>query len=306
MKNKPWLKDVIRCPSCQTPLSLEKLSNGSCEHCGLGTTNTGKIVTFLNPEAPAQLDKEVSTHSSKGFQSLRTAIANFHEKRIEKHYQETLTDLSLANSWAQHYLQGLDIKPNSRILDYGCGRGRVLGFLQQLGYSTVGLDMTQSDWWEQLTKTSFVVTPPQLPQVPFCDESFDVVLNIDSTHYFTANRLEKHAKEIKRILRPKGVWIILQVNPDGYNMPRITDDWFGRFHTLTQARQIANDVGFQEKSHSFEGLTLPIPSKIFNTARHLINPWPLNVNDYDSFLPSMIPQEKRHRWLLRVQKSESQ
>ena len=166
--------------------------------------------------------------------------------------------------------------------------------------------MIKSTWWENFHETGFVITPPQLPQIPFCDESFDVVLNIDSTHYFNAERLEQHAKEIKRILRPSGLWIILQVNPHSYNMPPIPPTWHGHFHTVTEASSALAEVGLREIDHSFEGLSLPINSKLFNTSRHLLNPWPLNMNDYDSFVGRMIPTEKRHRWLLRVQKLENQ
>ena len=59
VENKPWLCDVIQCPSCQSKLFLEKLSNGKCENCGLGYTKEEGIVTFYNQEVNGQLNKEV-------------------------------------------------------------------------------------------------------------------------------------------------------------------------------------------------------------------------------------------------------
>lgn len=306
-ENRQWWINNILCPSCGGHLPPFGLQSETCANCGCGFQSKDNIITFHSIETDhlAQVDSSHIKDRSVAWDFVRCVarpVKLINERRIERHYKKTLTDPSTAKSWVEHYFRGLNIKAGDRILDYGCGRGRLLGFFQQMGYLAVGLDMKKNDWWGNFKDTGFIVTNPQFLRIPFCDESFDVVLNIDSTHYFNADRLEKHAKEVKRILRPNGSWIILQVNPEGYNMPLITKNWHGRFHTLSEARRTLTDIGFTEIDHWFEGMALPVSSKPFNALRHLLSPWPLNMYDYNLQINRMILSEKRHRWLLRVRK----
>ncbi|WP_226684281.1 class I SAM-dependent methyltransferase [Shewanella indica] len=71
------------------------------------------------------------------------------------------------------------VKPDARILDFGCGYGRIAKQLKQLGYPEVlGVDPSTA-----MIKRGLSLYPdinltqlPQLP-LPFADETFDVVLS---------------------------------------------------------------------------------------------------------------------------------
>ncbi|WP_345887330.1 class I SAM-dependent methyltransferase [Shewanella algae] len=71
------------------------------------------------------------------------------------------------------------VKPDARILDFGCGYGRIAKQLKQLGYPEV-LGVAPS---AAMIKRGLSLYPdidliqlPQLP-LPFADETFDVVLS---------------------------------------------------------------------------------------------------------------------------------
>ncbi len=237
-----------------------------------------------------------------GVKTIATPVHAINARRIEKYYLATLSDPGLAESWTRHYLGGIDIRSGARILDYGCGRGRVTALLRQRGFRVVGLDIQAHRWWKNLSEASFVVTSPASSAIPFGDDTFDIVLNIDSTHYYSENQLRSHATEIQRVLRPGGYWIILQANNEGYGASLTQVGPPGRLHSLDDIRRTCTVAGLLEVDHWYEGLASPVSPLLYLRLRHLLRPWPLYMNDHGSWIERLMPPQKRHRWVLRTQK----
>ena len=223
--------------------------------------------------------------------------------RIEKHFRSTLTDAALARNWANAYLSGLKLKADARILDFGCGRGRVVALLRQQGFRIAALDIQPQGWWQNLPSVEFVVAPPDSDVVPFGDAQFDVVLNIDSTHYYSAEQLRNHANEVHRMLRPGGYWIVLQVNPEAFGASLIRLRPPGRMHSLEEMRLICAEGGFKERDYWYEGLTSPCFPLLYARLRHLVAPYPLYMYDHGSWIERLVPAHRRHRWVTRMQKA---
>lgn len=224
------------------------------------------------------------------------------QRRIERHYRATLQDGELAASWARHYLGGLPLEAGAQVLDYGCGRGRGTALLLQRGFAVTALDIQPHEWWQRLPAARFVVVEPGSLRTPFADASFDAVLNMDSTHYYSEARLEAHGGEVHRLLKPEGHWVVMQVNPEAYGAEHVQVAPPGRLHDVHRFRAQAARAGFSEVDHWYEGMASALAPRWFMRLRHLIAPYPLYMYDYGSLLERIVPPPRRHRWVLRLRK----
>lgn len=100
---------------------------------------------------------------------------------------------------------------NKDILEIGCGRGGGLAFLSRLlkPSSAIGIDRDPSAvefcnrFWGR-PGLSFQQGDAQC--LPLPDNSFDVIINVESSHRYEDIRL--FLAEVKRLLRPGGVFLI--------------------------------------------------------------------------------------------------
>ncbi|SDT28736.1 Methyltransferase domain-containing protein [Paenibacillaceae bacterium GAS479] len=114
---------------------------------------------------------------------------------------------------------GLDLRPGARIADIGCGMGRHSLALSKLGYSVVGMDLSEALLEEarnQEDSESVTWVHGDMRRIPFGDEEFDAVVNLfTSFGYFEKD--EEHVqvlREMRRILKPGGRFLIDFLNPE--------------------------------------------------------------------------------------------
>jgi ubiquinone/menaquinone biosynthesis C-methylase UbiE len=111
----------------------------------------------------------------------------------------------------QMYLKVVSLTPlqNTRVLEVGCGQGDGAAFLSQAlapsKYVGVDLHPTQVG----LCRQRFASLEPRLSfqradaeHLPFANDSFDAVLNIESAHSYP--RFEQFVAEVFRVLKPGG------------------------------------------------------------------------------------------------------
>lgn len=100
-----------------------------------------------------------------------------------------------------------------RILDLGAGTGVVAKYiLKKCGVDCkiVALDICQ-DMLNQINETRIEIICSGVEKLPFEDRSFDVVVSRQCLHYVEG--VEMVLEEIKRILKPNGVFILAQIVP---------------------------------------------------------------------------------------------
>jgi ubiquinone/menaquinone biosynthesis C-methylase UbiE len=102
------------------------------------------------------------------------------------------------------------IKEGEKVLDLGCGNGRLLEILQDKEIEYIGVD---SSWKlieiakEKHPNFQFLVADAL--SLPFLENSFDKVFSISVFHHIPSEELRlQFLKEIKRILKPKGILIL--------------------------------------------------------------------------------------------------
>jgi len=100
---------------------------------------------------------------------------------------------------------------NKDILEIGCGRGGGLAFLtkllQPLSATGIDLDPTAVEFCNKhWSKPGLSFIQGNAQQIPLPDNSFDVIINVESSHRY--ENLNLFLNEVRRLLRPEGVFLI--------------------------------------------------------------------------------------------------
>ena len=290
-----WWWALVRCPGCGD----EPGDGGRCVSCGQSYRRRGNVVSW--PSAPGEAPTLGRWRAL--VDPLRTPLLPFRyltAVRTERYYQRTITDRALAERWAAHYLRDLPVPPQAIVLDFGCGRGRNVGLMTQLGHRVAGHDLRPHPWWNRLGGSGFQ-TSGDAEHLPWARAAFDLVVEVGVLHYLPAPVAARHVREIAGLIKPGGSWVLLEANAAGSGA-RAVRDQIGRLHDLETVRHWIADSGLREVDVTFEGYYAPMLPGLINYLRKQLSPRPLDIPDYDSLLARRTAPERRGFWRLRLQK----
>jgi 2-polyprenyl-3-methyl-5-hydroxy-6-metoxy-1,4-benzoquinol methylase len=109
------------------------------------------------------------------------------------------------------------LESRADVLEIGCGKGMLLNSLQQLGYNVTGIDLDAGAIAAcRAAYPNVNVRVGSGDCIEFPAESFDVVLSFDVFEHIRDS--DCHLREVKRVLRPEGVYL-LQTPNKWTNMP---------------------------------------------------------------------------------------
>jgi len=118
------------------------------------------------------------------------------------------------------------INNNHKVLDLGCGNGRLFDLLKQKNVSYVGVDSSENlinlaEKKYKDTGAKFFVS--NALNLPFSKNSFDCVVSLAVLHHIPSKQgREKFFKEIKKVLKKDGILILtvwnLWQNPKAINL----------------------------------------------------------------------------------------
>lgn len=132
----------------------------------------------------------------------------------------------------QATLNRLNIEPNSRILDLGCGTGSLFQSLLDVvpEAELLGLDLSTEmlDIAREKLPDSIELVVGSADNLPFADESFNLVISTSAFHYFP-NPVSV-ITEAKRVLKTNGRLVITDWCRD-YWTCRLLDLWLRWFNS---------------------------------------------------------------------------
>ncbi|MEN8144236.1 MAG: class I SAM-dependent methyltransferase [Gemmatimonadota bacterium] len=151
-----------------------------------------------------------------------------------------------ARQGVQTFLELAELDSNSKVLDLACGAGRHLGPLSEAGLSPVGLDLS----WPLLAEARRRQPNARLVRgdmrwLPYRSGEFDAVASFFTSFGYFATHEEDRlvAAEIRRVLRPGGVFVLDFLNADrvaAHLVPQDVQTVGGA--TITQRRTIQDGV----------------------------------------------------------------
>jgi len=152
-------------------------------------------------------------------------------------------------------LRHIEATPPFAILDFGCGPGRDLKTLRDLGHQPVGLDgcprfveMARTDSGCEAWQQDFLHL--DLPA-----ERFDGIFANASLFHVPAQELPQVLGKLYATLTPGGV--LFSSNPRGHNEEGWNGNRYGSYHDLDGWRRHLEAAGFVELEHYYRPAGLP-------------------------------------------------
>lgn len=152
-------------------------------------------------------------------------------------------------------LTGLDIQPETAVLDLCCGSGQTTQFLVARSHQVTGLDASPLSIrraQDNVPQAHYVEGWAE--QMPFADACFDLVHTSVALHEMQPQTLRQILREVYRVLKPGGVFTLVDFHQPGNPLlfPGIAL-FFWLFETetawnllKTDLQQELADAGFQQ------------------------------------------------------------
>ena len=152
-------------------------------------------------------------------------------------------------------LQAIATPPPHAILDFGCGPGRDLKTLSDLGHVAVGLDGAARFVAMARAHSRCEVWQQDFLRLALPAERFDGVFANASLFHVPGQELPRVLRDLWRTLKPSGV--LFTSNPRGNNEEGWSQGRYGAFHDLDAWRRYLGTAGFAEIGHYYRPPGLP-------------------------------------------------
>jgi ubiquinone/menaquinone biosynthesis C-methylase UbiE len=163
--------------------------------------------------------------------------------------------------YLERFIRKSDIQAHGKLLDVGCGDGRLTAKLAMMADQAIGIDVNAHASWAELSSERLMFRIGNAHALPFEDASFDVVVAVNMLHH--ADDPAKVLSEAFRVCAPGGKLIVAEPNrwnPLGY----VHLTLLGRhehFRT-TKFLELLRSVNESFELRQFECHCYPVPAGI--------------------------------------------
>ena len=149
------------------------------------------------------------------------------------HFRATEPELPVELAMVEHFT-GL-LSGARRVLDAGCGAGRMMPYLAALDCRVEGVDLSpEMIRRSRRDHSPFPAQVASLTDLPFENESFDGVFMWYSTIHSPDADLVQIMSEVRRVLRPTG--LVLVAFQAGHGVQDVSESYRRRGHDITLHR----------------------------------------------------------------------
>src|SRR6202166_511793 len=152
-------------------------------------------------------------------------------------------------------LQWIEGEPPFTILDFGCGPGRDLKVLSELGHIAVGLEGAAHFAVMARTHSGSEVWLQDFLKLDLPDNHFDAVYANASLFHVPSQELPRVLLELHASLKPGGV--LFSSNPRGNNEEGWNGGGYGAYYDLDTWGSYVSAAGFFELDHYYRPGGLP-------------------------------------------------
>jgi len=139
-----------------------------------------------------------------------------------------LSDAYRIKSIAENH--GIDMS-TATVLDWGCGHGRVLRFLPEVGchgrLHGIDIDPENIGWAREHLEVASFDVGPLYPPLPYAESSFDLLYGISVMTHLSPDVQRVWLAEIRRVLKPGGLALLTFTGDSAtaFASRRLTDEW---------------------------------------------------------------------------------
>jgi SAM-dependent methyltransferase len=152
-------------------------------------------------------------------------------------------------------LRHIEGEPPFVILDFGCGPGRDLKTLTELGHTAIGLEGADGFVAMARADTGCEVWQQDFHRLDLPAERFDGIFANASLFHVPSWELPRVLRQLYTALKPGGV--LFSSNPRGENEEGWNRGRYGAYHNLETWRRYMSDAGFTELDHYYRPSGLP-------------------------------------------------
>jgi ubiquinone/menaquinone biosynthesis C-methylase UbiE len=135
-----------------------------------------------------------------------------HFDQIADDYDETIAEHVMAHLTRRRGELVCSLATGGRVLDVGCGTGRLLASLPP-EFEPTGVDVSEA-MLDKARQQGLTVIPASGHSLPFADDSFDVVTTFAVLHHLIEpDRVRATLREMARVVKPGGAVVAWDHNP---------------------------------------------------------------------------------------------
>lgn len=147
-----------------------------------------------------------------------------------------------------------------KLLDIGCGTGKLIGYLRQKGYDCYGIDpMTEAIRMARQHNPPRKIIKATGTRLPFAANSFDAVISISVIEHIPPKKTRTFLGEMHRVVKKGGTVFLVTPNYASPFRYIQKEKWFGysdpthvQFFTPRSLSRILHEDGFRDTRFMFD------------------------------------------------------